>query len=78
MGSPKPDPEPRTILRKAGQATRYRTFPIRREKPDGKTEFRVYLGFDKQEAAEQWIDDALAADLLRKPQGLAKGSPSRP
>lgn len=67
--------EPR-ILRKAGQATRYRTFPVRREKPDNKTEFQVYLGFDTQQDAERWIDDAVTEGLLRT--GIGTGAPGRP
>ena len=74
----KPKPEPRTVLRKAGQATRHRTFPIRREKPGGKTEFQVYIGFDRQEDAEGWIDNMLSCGHLKQPKGLAKGSPARP
>lgn len=67
--------EPR-VLRKKGQATRYRTFPVRRERPDGKTEFQVYLGFDSQQDAQRWIDDALAERLLE--QATAPGAPGRP
>ncbi len=67
--------EPR-VLRKTGQATRYRTFPVRRERPRRKTEYQVYLGFDSQQDAERWVDDAINERLLE--QATTPGTPGRP
>ena len=64
------------VLRRKGQATRYRTFPLLRERPDDKTEYQVYLGFNSQQDAERWIDDAIAERLLET--ALTPGSPGRP
>ena len=68
------------VLRKTGQATRYRSFPVRRERPgEGgrrKTEYQVYLGFDSQKDAERWIDDAVGERLLAP--ATEAGSPGRP
>jgi len=67
--------EPR-VLRKTGQATRYRTFPVRRERPDRKTEYQIYLGFNSQQDAERWVDDAILERLLEP--ATSPGAPGRP
>ena len=68
-------------LTRVGQQTLYKGFPIKRKslKVGDKRvpEFHVYMGFDTQEAAETWIDDALAGGFIKQPKGLKPGAPSK-
>ena len=64
------------ILRRTGDATRFRTFPIRRERPEGRTEYQVYLGFESQSDAESWVDNAITCGHLITATQV--GSPGRP
>lgn len=65
-------------LKRIGQETRYQTFPIIRRKGP---EFHVYLGFNSQREAKEWIDWGLRSSydgggfLTR---GLGSGAPGRP
>jgi hypothetical protein len=72
MGQPdKPRDHP--TLKRKGSKGRYRSFPIVRHERD---EYHVYMGFDTQKKAEQWIDDGIGA-YLKKPDGMNKGAPKK-
>lgn len=79
---PKPTGRRVRLLRKTGDAVRYRTFPVLRARPGRRVEYQVHMGFDTQEDAELWIDDAINAGLLQpdKDQAAARkprGGPTR-
>ena len=60
-------------LTKKGQETQYRTFPsVRKER----NEYHLFLGFDTQVAAEEWITWGLRDRFLI--EALKPGEPGRP
>lgn len=68
-------------LRREGEMTTFRGFPIKRKSLKVGAlrvpEFHVYLGFDTQEAAERWISEALDCNCIKKPNGMKTKEPSK-
>jgi len=62
-------------LKRVGQQTRHQSFPIQRKKD---SEFHVYLGFDSQALAEEWIDWGIKDGFLIKADGMKLGTPGKP